>query len=90
MLTVSYMSLCVLEALIYCPISDLTQYVGDQRQVHYCNELGEILPVSTQPADAVYSHSYTVMRFKVLVHYSHKFLISSHSFVAVGTDMEHE
>ena len=64
--------------------------MGDQRQVHYCNGLGEILPVSTQPADAVYNHSYTVMRFEVHGHGSHTFLISAHSFVAVGTGVDHE
>jgi hypothetical protein len=54
--------LCVFEALIYCPTPDLTQYVGDQQLVHYCNGLGEIVPVFTQPADTVYNHCQTVMR----------------------------
>jgi hypothetical protein len=30
------------------------------------------------------------MRFEVHGHDSHKFLISAHSFVAVGTGMDHE
>jgi hypothetical protein len=69
---------------MYCPTPDLTQYVGDQRQVYYCDGLVEILTVSTQPADAVYNHSYTVTRFEVLGRYSKKFFVSAHNFVAVG------
>jgi hypothetical protein len=79
-----------LEAPIYCPTPELTQYVGDQMQVHYCNGLEVILPVSTQPADAVYNQSYSVMRFEVLADYLHKYFVSAHSFVAVGTGMKHE
>jgi len=76
-----------LEAPIYCSTPGLKQYVGDEMQVHYCNGLGEILPLSAQPADVVYNHLYTVMRFEVLGHYSHKFFVSALYFVAVGTGM---
>jgi hypothetical protein len=31
-----------------------------------------------------------LMRFEVFSHYSHVFFASAHSFVAVGTRMEHE